>query len=385
LSLPFRFGHTAVNVFIVLSGFSLMLPVARSATYELRGGLRPYFVRRARRILPPYYAALALSLVMWWILHATGVSSAETVRPQFEPGNVTTHVALVHNLSARWFDGINPPFWSVATEWQIYFLFPFALLPAWRRWGAVGLFCAAISLSLLPITWPPTRFFVACPWYIALFAIGCGGAIWSARASATNESACRQARLVPWVVGGAGILLTLAFLVAGRRLSPMDPCAPTESQYLVQMLKDGAIGLAACGLILHAVNVLRAPSRARREWVLALLESRVARNLGAFSYSIYLTHSIVFFAVLELLNRFHGTSEDTRAVLIRAVVVIPVGLLFAYVFHLGFERPFQKASGRKPLNLPPEDRGARQAGVEGDGTAVGLGGSTVVRVAGPER
>ena len=58
----FAFGHFAVAVFIVLSGFCLTLPVARAG--ELRGGARRFFRRRARRILPPYYAALALSLLL---------------------------------------------------------------------------------------------------------------------------------------------------------------------------------------------------------------------------------------------------------------------------------------------------------------------------------
>jgi len=57
-----QLGHLAVPVFIVLSGFVLMLPVARRADGALAGGAAGFLRRRARRILPPYYAALALSL-----------------------------------------------------------------------------------------------------------------------------------------------------------------------------------------------------------------------------------------------------------------------------------------------------------------------------------
>ena len=48
------FGHYAVAVFIVLSGFSL------AAGDPMRVGSGPTSVRRARRILPPYYVALGL-------------------------------------------------------------------------------------------------------------------------------------------------------------------------------------------------------------------------------------------------------------------------------------------------------------------------------------
>src|SRR5580704_9768828 len=49
-------GHFAVSVFIVISGFCLSLPLIRDGG-ELRGGVKAFLKRRARRILPPYYAA----------------------------------------------------------------------------------------------------------------------------------------------------------------------------------------------------------------------------------------------------------------------------------------------------------------------------------------
>jgi peptidoglycan/LPS O-acetylase OafA/YrhL len=58
------FGHQAVVVFIVLSGYVLMLPVARTQDGHMPKGVWDYFKRRARRILPPYYAALILSFLL---------------------------------------------------------------------------------------------------------------------------------------------------------------------------------------------------------------------------------------------------------------------------------------------------------------------------------
>src|SRR5215216_5450089 len=60
----FQFGAYAVQVFIVISGYSLMLGVARSIDGRPKGGLGAYFKRRVRRIWPPYYAAVLLSLLM---------------------------------------------------------------------------------------------------------------------------------------------------------------------------------------------------------------------------------------------------------------------------------------------------------------------------------
>ena len=61
LSDLFDGGGVWVNTFIVLSGFCLMLPVARSGA--LRGGWLSFYKSRARRILPPLYAVMALAVI----------------------------------------------------------------------------------------------------------------------------------------------------------------------------------------------------------------------------------------------------------------------------------------------------------------------------------
>src|SRR5689334_14248080 len=47
-------GRVAVDIFIVLSGFCLMLPVVQSSVKCVPGGFLKYFLRRAARILPAY-------------------------------------------------------------------------------------------------------------------------------------------------------------------------------------------------------------------------------------------------------------------------------------------------------------------------------------------
>src|SRR5579884_3183604 len=60
---PFQYGHLAVAAFIVLSGFCLQLSLFSNADGKI-GNLKRWFTRRAKRILPAYYGALALSLVV---------------------------------------------------------------------------------------------------------------------------------------------------------------------------------------------------------------------------------------------------------------------------------------------------------------------------------
>src|SRR6059058_2350432 len=64
----FIYGRFAVVVFIVLSGFSLALSPARHG-WRLDSVFR-FAGRRARRILPAYFAALAFSLAVAWLVVA---------------------------------------------------------------------------------------------------------------------------------------------------------------------------------------------------------------------------------------------------------------------------------------------------------------------------
>src|SRR5579864_8923878 len=93
-----QYPHFAVSVFIVLSGFSLMLPVARNG-YKLPWGVWGFYWRRARRILPPYYFALGLTLLLIWLFigHDAG-PRWDMVLPVTSQA-VIEHIVLIQDFS----------------------------------------------------------------------------------------------------------------------------------------------------------------------------------------------------------------------------------------------------------------------------------------------
>ncbi len=133
-------GAHGVDVFIVISGFCLALPLAGH-----RRALRvpQFYGRRAWRILPPYYVALAIAAVLA-LLPATWHL---TVARRASLGDVLLHVVT----GQAWVPGevgtINGSLWSVALEVQLYLLFPLLVL-AWRRWGIVPVLVGAVALDL---------------------------------------------------------------------------------------------------------------------------------------------------------------------------------------------------------------------------------------------
>src|SRR5262249_667308 len=63
---PLHFGYIGVHLFLLLSGFCLAFPLVGSG---LRVDPALFARRRAQRILPPYYAALALFVLLRLATH----------------------------------------------------------------------------------------------------------------------------------------------------------------------------------------------------------------------------------------------------------------------------------------------------------------------------
>jgi peptidoglycan/LPS O-acetylase OafA/YrhL len=189
----FQYGHEAVGFFIVLSGYSLMLPVSLSPNAAIRGGFGGYLFRRARRILPPYFGALVLSIAIKAIVSRVETSGRRTFNPEeLSWTGITSHALLIHTWVRDQAFSINKALWSVATEWHIYFLFPTILLPVWRRVGSAALILAAFTIGTAPLVLLPSGNYLlaACPWYVGLFALSMTGR-WSRRRLAARRSSTR--------------------------------------------------------------------------------------------------------------------------------------------------------------------------------------------------
>jgi peptidoglycan/LPS O-acetylase OafA/YrhL len=326
----FNFGHFSVVFFIVLSGFSLMLPIARSRKLELVGGLRVFVARRARRILPPYYAALLLSAAVLalsnWVSSRFGVG--QRIEGALGAGPVLSHLLLIHNLKFEWAYRINAPMWSVATEWQIYAIFAVVLLPLCRLIGAVATTCVAWVGGSLPFFLLPNghNLYWACPWFVGSFALGMTGAL----LSSGDGSSTRRA--IPW--GRLG-LVTFAVLLVLIYLGLVDTW-PMPVTDLV------ASAMAFCVINHCAESIARSStdSSNRREpsILVSFLESRSLVYLGGFSYSLYLVQHPLLRFVEKGLERLHATADMN--LIMEVLVATPLVTALAWVFSELFERPF---------------------------------------------
>ena len=171
----FGFGHFAVDVFIVLSGFCLMLPVIRNQG-TISGGAFRFFRKRARRILPPYFSVVGLSLLLIWLLIGTPTGSQWDNCLPVTVSGFLAHLFLIQDLFGATSHKINYCLWSISVEWRIYFLFPF-LVTCWNRFGALltvagSAFISFILLIPLGYTFFDTSAGGVCLHFYGLFSFG---------------------------------------------------------------------------------------------------------------------------------------------------------------------------------------------------------------------
>ncbi len=330
-----KYGRVSVVIFIALSGYVLMLPIVRSNGY-VSGGLVGYIKRRARRILPPFYAALFFCLFLAGAIFAlekftdfqwNEIAGKGPFHTDFSFIDVLTHLLLIHNLGSDTYISINPPMWTVATEWQLYFFLPFLLLPIWRRFGLTWAVITAFLIGIAPLYLLNKLFEQASPWFLGIFALG---------SAAADIGFSQKPKLIairkslPW--GALAIVFTcVAFLTEWRRLG------------LDIWINESFFGLAAACLFIYCTEFLI--SGKKPPLILRLFEHPWAIALGTFSYSLYLIHGPVLVLVRYFL--FHLQMSPTMFAVISYVAGVAISVLVAYLFYLAFERPFMSGSLKK--------------------------------------
>ena len=313
------YGRFAVVVFIVLSGFSLALSPARHG-WRL-DGISRFASRRAWRILPPYWAALAFSLAVAWLVMPPPGQGAPDAK------SVVVNGLLVQNLVGA--PSPDRSFWSIAVEAQLYVVFPLLLLMV-RRWGAIVMVTAVtLVVATVGILGPHVsglNVFViqSPPDLAALFAVGI------LAAGIVGASGAR--RSWPW----AGLALAAAAPVLAT-IWWQGSVWTLDHLFWVDLTLGPAVGCLLAGLASgHPAPLLR------------LLDARPIRSLGSSSYSLYLTHGPIVVVVYEqvVAGRIR---QGVPAFVVSLALVVPLTIVFARVFASVFEFPFRQHRGRAGL------------------------------------
>ena len=157
-----RQGFYGVQVFFVVSGFLITTLLLREMEKYGTISLRDFYIRRALRIWPLYYAVLGIYVVNALVFERGTQRAASFLHylPSFATFTYTWF------LSANWPGGMFNLAWTLSTEEQFYFFWPVVLRILRGIWSAaviVGLIALKLATDyhltdqVLPPGWLPTR------------------------------------------------------------------------------------------------------------------------------------------------------------------------------------------------------------------------------------
>lgn len=305
------YGRFAVVFFLILSGFSLAISTARK-DWRL-GSVATFLSRRAWRIFPPYWAALAFSLMIAWL-----------VVPASHFGPPDGKTILVYGLVAQ--DVFTAPtpngaFWSIAVEAELYLVFPIFVLLR-RRVGAIPLISVVtlivvarglLSKNALPVEGMNGLTLNLAPVFVAGL-VGAG-----------VIAASEKVRRLPWH------WMALVAAVPVLSLVVIRGSVWTVGHYFWM---DLAVVPA---MTLLVVSV----STGKPAFLVWLLNTRPIRRLGNFSYSLYLIHLPIIMTIVRKVAP-HYVSPGLSTFWFTLLLGVPVSLLAAWIFAEVFEMPFKR-------------------------------------------
>lgn len=312
------FGRLAVVFFLVLSGFSLAISPARHGWRS--GGVAQFLRRRAWRILPPYWAALAMSLII-----------SSFIVPASHLGPPTGASVLVYGFVVQDVFTVPTPngaFWSIGVEAELYLLFPLLLLVRRRLGAALLVVCVTLPVVAYGLSSADANPVEGDNWLTPHLApVFVAGMIGAGVVAASD-----RVRRLPW--GWFAVLAAVPVAAIGL----VQGSVWTVRHYF---WVDLAVAPAMTMLI-------AAVATGRPLFLVRLLTTRPIRSLGDFSYSLYLIHLPIVMAVIRRVAP-HFVAPGLPTFWFTLALALPVSVLGAWLFARLFELPFKRNRSWKSM------------------------------------
>jgi len=240
------YGDLGVHVFFVLSGYLITNLLLREYGRSANISLQEFYIRRAFRIFPAFFAFLIVVIALYW--------------RQMSCYHVAAAVFYVANMdvSRPWIFG---HLWSLSIEEQFYLLWPFAM-KKWQRNKTAILLCVCLATPVVRTALYAFRLrngiSGSLPVFADQLAIGCLLAVYAPR------------------IGRISGRLAAVMVLAAFSIPWFPAISPARTLFMLFVLRP-LLNVCLAGLVLHVIQTpYRALNWAPVEW------------MGRISYSLYL-------------------------------------------------------------------------------------------------
>ncbi len=329
-------GRVALDMFFALSGFLITAIILREHGKTGSIGLGRFYLRRAQRLLPALFLALAGVAAFGAVVQRADVFRDVVGAYPYIVLYVSNWYAIAEGAAAlRPFDHL----WSLSVEEQFYLVWPLVVLGVatkLRRADLLIPICLVGSVGALVSRYVEAqnfssfeRIFIGTDMVADHLLLGCALAVLVVRGGDATHAALRtwSSRLLP---------LALAIWAVS---AVTDPWLLREIDPTVRFpFQQSLVALASVTVIAHL-------HFERGSRLSTLLSWRPAVTVGVMSYGLYIWHWPVFVAVRLYVDQ----GERLTVVLL----TVPITLLIGFCSYHLIERPI--LDGRWPLRraVPP--------------------------------
>ncbi len=348
----------AVDTLFIISGFVVFLPTVVRGEF---GNVGNYAIRRAARIVPAYWLAIAILLLAMLIVRPGGLPYPSAGNVGVHLGFLQTPTVLVQSFGDTSYGygfNVDIPLWTLSVEMAFYLLLPF-IATAYLRRPLLGLMvCAAVAVGwreLFANLDSVADFFGTgvdperllgnrfasddqLPFWAFSFGLGMTGA-WAYVRVRERVAAERLELLAGRLQICALAILAIFVYLAGHYAKAAAP--PFTATLARQTLLIGLGYSAAVATFMLATAL--APARRQLPFSAAL-----SRRLGDISYGVYLSHFAIAAYVAELLSPVNDGSLGAFA--LWSAIVFPLALSYGYLSARYVEVPIRtwaRAHGRR--------------------------------------
>ncbi len=324
-------GYIGVDVFFVVSGFLISRHLFQELRDTGRIGVRAFWARRIRRLLPASFFVLAATLgaALIWIPLSSRVHELTNIGATavYVVNWVFGHDAVDY-LSQDNAPSIVQQYWSLAVEEQLYVIWPLLLL-------AIVFAARAILRRRRGSSWKSTDRYVI---GAALVLVFIASLITSVSLTASAPGAAYFSTFVrAWEFAAGGLLALATMVFAERSVVWMNSRAGRAATEIAPWFGAGIIAVCAFAFngntpfpsatalvpVIGALLVLAVDPQGRPMSFRTVSNVWPIRGVGKWSYSIYLWH----WPLVVLFPLIFGVAIGLRAGLLVGAVALVLGAL----------------------------------------------------------